>query len=694
MRKTLTALAVASALASSAAHPEFVPFGGGLDLVTPPLFMQPGSCRAAQNYECDVNGGYARVVGYERHDGRLKPSDATYAIITAAITGAFAAGNTVTGATSAATGVVITSTSTSVILTKVTGIFVTGENLQVAAVTQAVSSSAAITDGASTPLLHAQYKNLAADVYRADIAAIPGSGNVLGVVRYNGVTYGFRNNAGASAAALYKSSAAGWVAVALGREISFGSANTITEGQTVTGATSGASAVVTRVILQTGSFGGGTGAGRLIFAAVTGAFQSGENLQVLGVTKAVSSSVDTAITLQPNGRFKFIVKNFGGSTGTKRVYGVDGVNRGFEFDGTVFAPIATGMTADAPSLVWEHKNHLFYAFGASVQHAAPGTPYIWSVILGAAEIAAGDTVTGFMTQAGSETTGALAIFTRNRTFILYGTGVSNWNFVPYRDELGAYTHSVQDIGYTVFLDDQGVTNLQAAQTFGNFSHTAMSARIRPWLNTQRTKVTDSCVSRDKSQYRLFFSDGYALFMTFNGRKVVGMMPALLTNPARCVWSSEESDGSETILFGSTNGMVYQMEKGTSFDGANIEHFLHIAFNFSKSPRVNKRYRRCALEVTGSGYSDFTFSHELGYAALTIPQGVDQSVVTSFSSVFWDAFVWDAFIWDGVTLLPAEIDMTGTAVNVSLMIRGSSDFQQASRFSGANVHFTPRRVVRG
>jgi len=121
-------------------------------------------------------------------------------------------------------------------------------------------------------------------------------------------------------------------------------------------------------------------------------------------------------------------------------------------------------------------------------------------------------------------------------------------------------------------------------------------------------------------------------------------------------------------------------------------YLYLAFNFSKSARVNKRYRECALEVTGTGYADFTFTYELGYASTVIPQPGTQSVLTSFSSAVWDAFVWDAFQWDGSTLMPAIADMEGTAENVSIIIRGSSDYHEAIRFSGAFIHFTPRRVI--
>lgn len=683
---------MAAALAHTSVHTEPVLFAGGLDIVTPPMEMSAGSCRRSQNYECDVNGGYVRVTGYERTDGRPKPSDAAYAIVTCTISGSFASGNTVTGATSGATGVCIDSTSSSVILTKVTGTFVSGENLQVAAVTQAVSTAGAITDGASTPLLHAQYKDLAAAKYRSDIAAPTGSGSSLGGLRFNGVTYTFRNNAGGTAASIWKSSASGWQAVTLYNEVSFtaGGVTAPAEGATLTqGANTG---TIKRVVLISGTWAGGTAAGRLIVTTpAPGNYAAGA--ATIGAINLNLSGAQSAITLLPNGRYKFIVKNFGGSTGTKRIYGCDGVNRGFEFDGDVFVPINTGMAADAPNFLWEHRNYLFFAFGASVQFSSVGTPYIWSVILGAGEFACGDNVTGIMTQPGNEATGALAIFTRSRTFILYGTSSSNFTLVPYRDELGAIAHSTQDVGFLMFLDNRGVTSLQTSQRFGNFQHATLSQRIRPWLNTQRTKVIDSCISRDKSQYRIFFSDGYALFVTIGQKGVVGMMPILFPNAATWAWSSEESDGTETILFGSSNGMVYQMEKGTSFDGAAIEHYLHLAFNFSKSPRINKHYRRAALEVTGTGYADFTASHELGYASLDIPQGTDKSVATSFSSVFWDAFTWDAFVWDGQTLLPAVVPLEGDAVNCSILIRGSSTYQQPIRFSGAIIHFTPRRIVR-
>ena len=673
-------------------------FAGGCDFETPPLLVPAGFCRDSQNYEVDVNGGYGRVIGYERYDGRAKPSDAVASLLPITLTGAISVGDTVTGVTSAATGVVIaTPDSTHIVLTKITGTFVSGETLNVGGVGQATTTGT--VSGATTALLRAQYKNLAADSYRADIAAPTGSGSNLGGVRYNDVLYTFRNNAGATAVDIWKSTVTGYSKVTLYNEISFtlGGAAAPAEGETLT--QGGVTATLKRAVATSASsaWGTNTAAGRFIITNPAGGnFAAGAATFSGGATCTLSGG-QTSITILPNGSYEFVIDNFGGSINTNRIYGCDGVNRGFEFDGDVYVPITTGMATDTPSKVSAHEKQLFFSFIGSVQHAAPGTPYIWSAVLGAAEIGMGDTVTGFMTQPGSTNVGALAIFTRNRLSILYGTGVANWQLTQYRKEIGAYARSIQDVGYTMFLDDQGVTNLQTSQRFGNFAHTAISARMQRWVNGKRIKITASCVSRDKSQYRIFFSDGYALFITLSGSKVLGMMPIKLAHAATWAWSSEESDGTEVIYFGSTNGMVYQMERGTSFDGDAIDHWLDLARDFSRSPQLIKRYHSAVLEISGTGYAEFSFNYTLGYGSTEVSQPVAQTVTTSFSSGSWDdaGLIWDQvdLVWDGQTLSPSGVDMPGEADNVSISIRGTSDYHESIRFSGVLINQAPRRYMR-
>ncbi len=54
---------------------------GGLDLTTPPLRQQPGVLQDAINFECAPFGGYTRIEGYERFDGRTAPSEADFTLV-------------------------------------------------------------------------------------------------------------------------------------------------------------------------------------------------------------------------------------------------------------------------------------------------------------------------------------------------------------------------------------------------------------------------------------------------------------------------------------------------------------------------------------------------------------------------------------------------------------------------------------
>jgi len=696
MRRSL-AVAVERALSRAAPSLDFFPFEGGLDLVSSPLSIVPGRVVEAQNFESTVNGGYRRIKGYERHDGRPKPSDAQYAILNVTITGAFAVNDTITGVTSGATAVVVavvtSGTPDYLVITKISGTFINPETLNVGGSGQGTTSSEATVDGASTAQLHAQYKNLAADEYRDDIGAVPGSGVVRGAIRHGGVTYAFRNNAGGTATELYKSSVGGWVAVSLGEQVSFtAGGGDIDEGDTLT--QGGVTATVKRVVITSGTLAGGTAAGKLILSGRAGGNYAAGAATTTGAGVLTLSGAQTAITLQPNGRYEFVKENFGGAANTTRIYGCDGVNKGFEFDGTVYVPIDTGMTTDAPSHVAAHKKHLFFSFVGSVQHSGTGTPYVFTVLLGASEIAMGDTVTGFAVQPGVEASAALAIFTRNRTSILYGTSSANWNLVPYRAELGAYGYTIQDIGFTIFLDDRGITNLVTAQSFGNFAHAALTYHIHTLVNEKRLLATASCISRDRSQYRIFFSDGSALYFTFVGKKLIAIMPELFPDIVRCAYSGEEDDGSEIAFFGSDAGFVYEMEKGTSFDGDAIEYYFVLPFHFIKSPRTKKRYHGGLFEMTGEGYAEFNFSFSLSYASGE--QDVDTTLMlgTNFSSSGrWDVGVWDVGIWDGRTLIPTEFDLTGSAENIALRVSGSADYFEPFTFHGVMMDYAPRRKLR-
>lgn len=671
---------------------EFINFGGGLDLTTPAINANPGTCRDAQNWYVDSGQGYVRTEGYERFDGRPAPHDAQYATYEVTITGSVEVGDTITGVDSSATAIVIavvTSTTPDyLVITKVSGTFNAIEVLNVSGSPEATSLTLPVTGGASTPLLAATYLNLAADEYRDDITAITGSGSVRGVFIFDDVTFAFRDNVGSTSCDLWKSTASGWSQIVYQEEVTYtAGSGDIDEGDTLT--QGGVTATIQRVMQTTDV----AGIGKLIITGRAGGNFAAGAATTTGSGALTLDGAESAITMTAGGRFEVIVHNFGGQLDTKRAYGVDGANRLWEFDGTVFAPIDTGLTVDKPTHIIEHKEHIFVSFKASAQNSGLGWPYRWDTASGAGEIATGDTVTGFSQEGGDSLgSGALAIISRNKTNILYGThgGTEpDWSLVPYRDELGGYEWSIQQIGSTLLLDDRGIASLITSERYGNFEHSTLSRLIRPWLIEKRTTLVASCKSRDLSQYRLFFGSGAALYITLDGAKVLGMMPMLFADEPACAWSSELNDGTEVIIFGGTDGIVYCMDKGTSFDGDSIEHFIIQHFTHLNSPQTDKEFYGGFLEISGTSYSTFSLAYELGYGRTTVPQPESIPHEVELSSAAWDEFTWDAFYWDGKTLVPDEFGMEGSGNNVAIIIRGDSDLDGSIKLSGALLQYRPR-----
>lgn len=589
---------------------DFFSLGGGLDLVSPAIERSSGSCFDAQNYEIDVEGGYHRINGYERFDGHASPSSAGYWLLPVSITGAIAVGNTVTGGTSGATGKVLQINTGELVLGRVTGTWQSSEAVKVSGVTVATTTGAIALNGATTLSLDADYTLLAANDLRADIAAVPGSGPIRGVVMFNDVVYAFRDNVGATAGAMWKSSASGWQPV-------------------------------------------------------------------------------TTPALTAGGRYEFVIYNFGGATGTKKLYGCDGKNKAFQFDGTTYTAITTGMTTDTPSHIAAHTNRLFLTFDSSVQFSPVGNPTgTWTPVLGAGEIAVGDTVTALVPVTGNSTNPALAIFTRGSTFVLYGNGT--WQLVPTAPDAGAAAWSAASMLSPIVLSERGVQTLATTQNYGDFLFSTMTRQIQPIIRSHLGTATASYVSKQRGQYRLFYADGTGLAITFAGPKSLGVMPVSYGRTVRCAWAGETLAGVERIFFGSDDGYIYEDAVGTSFDGAAIESWVRLSFNHFKSPRVRKTFRRAVFELAVELSAQISVSYELGYGTPDVSAG-DVSLVGGGG--YWDQFTWDQFIWDAQSIADAQIPLEGTEKTLSLFFYSNRAQDRPHTLQGVVIYHTPRRQER-
>lgn len=674
---------------------DLIRLAGGLDQVTPTLSLKPGIVRRAANFECSITGGYTRIGGYERFDGRPAPSASRYFILSGTVIGAVAVGDTVTGSTSGATGKVIALPEGQVVLTRQVGNFTTGESLTVSSVV--VVTDIEIIGVAAEGLTDATYKGLAADDYRADIQAVPGSGPIRGVMFFNDAIYAWRNNAGGTALAMYKSSPSGWTAVSLGLELQFDAGEVeLTPLMTVVGATSGATALVRRVVLEGGIWGATTGTkayGRLIFTSVSGTFLDNEQILVGATLHALANGTQSQMTWLPDGRVQAVVANFGGGQTNRRMYFCDSKNRAFEWDGSYLVPITTSMSPDVPTVIQVHKQHLFLAFGHSLQFSGLGEPYQWSPLVGAGEIAMNAPITNLIVLPGDQSSGAMGVYTENDTSVLYGSSEADFKLSNFNTGTGALAYTAQNMDQTYALSERGVMGMGTTLNFGNFLAASLTMNIRPFIQTRRNLASASVVNREKGQYRLFFSDGYGIYLTIANNNYMGAMPVQFPDPVTCTTEGGNVDGPEVSYFGSTNGFVYTLDAGTSFDGAVIPSDITLVYNSVNSPRILKRYRRASVELTGDAYAEFGFGYDLGYRSPEIDQPSDEVYSNDLRPAYWDSFTWDNFVFDGRDLSPSEVEVTGTAENMAIRISSVSNLLKPFTVNSIIVHYTMRRGLR-
>ncbi len=701
---------------------DYTPFLGGLDLVTPPISLPPGRAIAALNYEPDP-AGYARIEGFERFDGRPAPSAASYWLLNFdAGVAAVTEGQTVTGASSGATGValvdaVVTSGSYGgsdaagyLVLTSVSGEFINNENLQVSAVTVSVADGDDTERGASNDTDDQTWLQDAIETARSAIGAVNGSGPIRGIWLHKAVVYAFRDNAGGTAGQMHKSSASGWSVVDLGREIDFDAGTAeFAEGETLTGGTSGATATIKRIIVESGDWSTNDADGYLILASVVGTFQNNETITSASGS-ATADGADAAIALPAGGTYEFRDHNFYGASDLLRIYGVNGVGRGFEFDGTVFVPIRTGMSSDIPTHMAIHKKHLFFSFnGGSLQHSALGNPYSWSPILGAAEIGMGEDVTNLL----ESTAGPMTVLTRQKRAVLYGNDSDDWSLDELGDDSGGIPYTAQNIGGAVFMDQQGVRRMEPTESFGSFRMGTLTQYIEPLLRAKWAAGTVPTVSvrvRAKDQYRIFFDDksGLTLYFGHTGNGEDGIHGAARHGPeilpfnydkvVRCAASCEcvtvNPSGEEKLFFGSDDGFVYQLDQGTSFDGQAVDAFLRIPFNHIGSPTQNKVWKQATLELNAAANTELGMVAEFAYADPDQPPAEQQDFSVKGGGGFWDEANWDEFYWSSPVYGTATADIEGFGPNVGIGIISQETYNKPHVLSGITLHYTLRGLKRG
>ena len=620
---------------------------GGLDHTTAQINLAPGALIGVLNYENSVSGGYQRIGGYERFDGQLAtPTLASYTRSDFINGGprAIAIGDTVTGGTSGATGIVLgispltsgawatNNAAGNIGIHRTTGAFVSNEALNVLSAF-AATTVLTVIGGSIDDVMRKKYLRGTQAYYRSLILPVPGSGPVRGVWIYNNIVYAFRNSVDGLTCNMYASSTAGWVSQKTG--------------------------------------------------------------------------------LAPNGTYQLLNFNFGGASGSQYMYGVSGVHKGFQWDGTTWADItvfgSAQATLDKPNHLAVHKGRLFYSFAkGSLQFSSPGpvvnstTPPVFNGLTGAGEIGIGDEITNIY----SVRQDTLAVWGQSSVSMLYGSTPSDFLLKKNSFQTGAMPFSVQEIdGVVTFVDPRGMFALNAVSQYGDFQPNSIAEKVQQQFVLSAKTLTTSVLSRKKRHIRVFFGDKSALSLSFSssqrnftndifgggGASQYGATPNWMrqqyAHQFNCS-AAGEIGGAEQIFVGgdglSDAGYVYNLDVGTSFDGVAIPSLLNTPFFHYGSPLVKKWVRRIELEMIAPLPFTLQLKADFNYGAESTTQ-VDALSMPNTGG-YWDISLWENFFWDAPFAGTPVVNMKGVGRNMALSIAHTDDIDQAFVLQAINVNF--------
>ena len=173
----------------------------------------------------------------------------------------------------------------------------------------------------------------------------------------------------------------------------------------------------------------------------------------------------------------------------------------------------------------------------------------------------------------------LFIFCRNSIFKLQdinGTPV----VVPVAKNIGCLSgYSIQEIGGDlIFLAPDGLRTVAGTARIGDVELGTVSKAIQPLLtdlaNNINSFIIDSVVIREKSQYRLFYTD-----TTVSGNQQRGIIGTLRPNgfewsetrgiEVTAIGAGFNQNGIEKYYHGNTNGYVYNHDTGNDFAGDSV-----------------------------------------------------------------------------------------------------------------------------
>ena len=320
-------------------------------------------------------------------------------------------------------------------------------------------------------------------------------------------------------------------------------------------------------------------------------------------------------------KLRHVSFNFGGGN---NICFVDGVNNAVIFDGTnwkALNPANSGGSSSPgganalvrPELVDAFENHLFFGGDrvaqATIAHSAPLDPFTFTAAAGAGQVAIGFDVVQFKPFRGD-----LFVFGTNGIKKVSPDVTAGFVLDQITTNVGCIARdSVLELGGDlVFLAPDGLRPVAGTSRIGDVELETISKPIQQLLTAlpqdYDLETLNGVVLRSKSQLRYFIGDDGVF-----PQDSFGIIGGLRSADQRLGWEFGELVGirasccdsayvgsSELILHGDYNGKVYQQEKTTQFDGADILSVYATPFFDFGDTEVKKTMRKANTFIRAEG----------------------------------------------------------------------------------------------
>ena len=360
---------------------------------------------------------------------------------------------------------------------------------------------------------------------------------------------------------------------------------------------SGAGAVqALALVQQTGN--------RKVIAARSGVYYITDATDATPTWSTLATAPDTNFTKVRQARFNF--------NNTYKICFVDGVNFPAYYDLTSNTmTYLTTSTFNAAVEGVEHvcvfKSTLFFAKGSEIIFTAPYSSDDLNPANGAGSISVGSAITGLTVFRDQ-----LLVFAVDKIMQISGSTAADFTMSAIAEDIGCLSaDTIQEVGADImFLGPDGLRTLSSTARIGDFGLDVASKNIRPTVTRLQDYAVNfsSMVIRAKAQYRLFAyvsgeRDDVArgvLGTKFIDQGGQGFQWAELKGFKVFIADSQFVGEDEVRVFANNDGYVYNMDIGTSRDGANIDAIYESPFMPINDPQVRKTFYKLDLYIKPFG----------------------------------------------------------------------------------------------